>query len=332
MRGGAAKGARQRITGALAVVLVVALLGGCGGSGPSATATSPPIGTSGTPLVATAAVPAVTPTATLTPVASPAAASLRDVDWRAVLTDDPQLDVEPPPPGFPPELGDIYVSDGPDGVYGFPGLGDILFGDLDGDGGEEAVIPLNSGGTAGTVGVLVYRAGEGGPRLTAARPSYKLAARLDGDELVLLEAAYAGWEPNCCPSAWVETRYRLAGDALVPTTEQVEPVQGTELLATERFYTLLSDGRYEEAYDFLSPAFQAEHPYDAWLAGYAHTEAVTAYVAQSEPGRVTVNLEARERDADGAEVVRRFSGTWDLVFSPERRQWLLDRAAIREVE
>ncbi|MDI3340228.1 MAG: hypothetical protein QJR03_06815 [Sphaerobacter sp.] len=320
MRRGAPSGT-GRIAGALLILLCVVVLAACGGAGPAtATATS-----------AVATAPASPIAASPAPAAATPATALREADWGAVLRADPHLRTEPASPGMPGALGDLYLAEGPGGVSGFPALRDIQFGDLDGDGQEEAIIPLQSDGTSGTIGVLVYRAGPDGPRLAATRAGARLSLRLDGGQLVLREAAYAGWEPNCCPSAWVETRYRLAGDALEPTAERVEPVQGTERLTAEHFYALLADGRYEEAYTFLSPGFQAAHPYDAWRAAYAGTERITAYVAQSEPGRVTVNLETEERAADGAVVIRHFSGTWDLVFSAERKQWLLDRAELKEV-
>ncbi|MBX5445217.1 hypothetical protein [Sphaerobacter sp.] len=325
---------QRRAVQAFAMILAAAILAACGGSGPAAT--TGPGAARGTPGVAspvTSVLPLIaTPTLAATPTASPPTASLRDVDWRAVLTGDPALDFGAAPSGFPDELGDLYLPDGPGGVYGFPALDEIRYGDLDGDGQEDAVIPFHSGGTAGAIGVLVYRATPDGPRLAAAQSAYKMEIRLDGGELVLRTAAYAGWEPNCCPSAWVETRYRLSGDALVPTAEQVEPVQGGELRTVEHFYGLLDAGDYAAAYTFLSPAFQAANPYDAWVAGFQNTERVIAYVAQSEPSRVTVNLEAHERDPAGDTRVRHFSGTWDLIFDTTRRQWLLDRAEIREVE
>lgn len=333
MRRGPWNGVQRRAVQTLVIILAAAVLGACGGSGPSATTGAG--AASGTPAEASPVIlslpPTATPTLAATPTATPPTTSLRDVDWRAVLTGDPALEFGAAPSGFPAELGDLYLPDGPGGVYGFPALDEILYGDLDGDGQEDAVIPFHSGGTAGAIGVLVYRATPDGPRLAAAQPSYKMDIRLDGGELVLRTAAYAGWEPNCCPSAWVETRYRLEGDALVPTAEQVGPVQGSELLTVEHFYGLLDAGDYEAAYAFLSPNFQAANPYDAWVSGYANTERVIAYVAQSEPGRVTVNLEAHERDPAGDTRVRYFSGTWYLIFDTDRRQWLLDRAEIREV-
>lgn len=311
----------------LGLVLVVGLvLTACG----SARETPPTPPSVTTPSPATDAAPTPGATATSAPAAS-TLPDLRTIDWREHLLQDPDLQQEPAPAGFPAELGDLYLVYTPAEIAGFPALDGILFGDLDDDGHDEAIIPITSGGTAGLVGLLIYQATPDGPRLVTAKAGFDLSPRMTENGLAVHEPVRADWQPRCCPSAWSETLYRLAGDRLEAMSEQIEPAQGTEQLTVERFYMLLGERRYEEAYALLSPAFQAAHPYDTWVSGFAETEEITAYVAQSEPGTVTVNLATTERDGDGGTRERFFSGTWSVIFSSEQRTWLLDEAAIREV-
>lgn len=287
-----------------------------------------------TPQTHTAPPAAATETPQLTPAAPTRSApltSLRNADWPTVLRNDPDLErqVVSTTPGSGP--GDLYVRYKAQDVAGYPELEDIAYGDLNGDGSEEAVISLHSGGTAGTVGLLIYTMTASGPRIVAARSGYKLRAQIEGGKLVLRNAVYAGWEPNCCPSSIQVTHYRLQGNNLITEADRREPVPELRLLTVERFYTLLDARQYEEAYRFLSPSFQAANPYAPWVAGFATTQRVAARVGEGRDGSVSVELTVTERTGGGGVQTRRFQGRWSLVFSNERNQWLLDRAEIQEV-
>jgi hypothetical protein len=271
--------------------------------------------------------PAVAPTAPRQ--GAQAALNLRTVDWTRVVTTDPNLTARnvPTPPGSP--LGPfVETKDGKLG--GHAATRDVLYGDLSGDGQEEAVIPLNSGGTAGDVGLLVYGAAAGSPTLVTTYGGYKLAARIEGGHLVVDEPLYAGWEPNCCPSGASTTRLRLQGNALaqVDRTDRGHPEMRPPTV--DKFYALIGERKYREAYAFLSPTFQAANPYDRWVAGFQDTLSVTSE-SRDLPGEdaVAVDITATDRTAAGGQVTRRFRGRWTVVWSAQARQWLLDRAQIQ---
>src|SRR5581483_3746585 len=127
------------------------------------------------------------------PAAHAQAGGLRSVDWAAVLASEPGIRVNADCLAALPDLQargiciDVRV-DPPQPVEGsfgdpvdaFTGVaviapdgGGPLYGDIDGDGVEEAIIETVSGGTGGSFGFLVYQQGAVRPRLVAAVPGYK---------------------------------------------------------------------------------------------------------------------------------------------------------------
>jgi hypothetical protein len=95
------------------------------------------------------------------------------------------------------------------------------------------------------------------------------------------------------------------------------------------FYTALDAKDFETAYGLLSPAFQAAHPFAAWAAGYASTEAIGFDVSVTQdPSAVWVYLTAIDSTPDLTERATRFIGYWHLVPRPDETGWLLDSAAI----
>ena len=45
------------------------------------------------------------------------------------------------------------------------------------------------------------------------------------------------------------------------------------------FYQAISERRYEDAYEFFSPAFKAANPFDRWKDGYATTQSIEVETA-----------------------------------------------------
>lgn len=93
--------------------------------------------------------------------------------------------------------------------------------DLTGDGREEAVVVVESGGTAGDIGVAVYGWVEGAPDLLLFRPLAGHAEVRLG-LVVIQEGVYAVGEPQCCPSrlrefvyGWREGRFTLVSEQVV---------------------------------------------------------------------------------------------------------------------
>lgn len=255
-------------------------------------------------------------------------ASLRKADWNTVLTNDPGLVAKT-------VEGKLYVTVAANNaqVGGIPLLDKIVYGDFNGDGTEEAAIPLASGGTAGNVGFLVYRQGAPAPKLVAWRNGYKQGLELANGQLVSRDALYAGWEANCCPSGFRYVTYALQGDSLQITNDRSEPISGSQVPAVQHFYELLARRDFTNAYAMLSAAYQQANPYDAWAAGYANTQSITADVTPdaTNPNIAHVTLTSTDSTADGGQITQRFAGTWTLQWEPTRPGWSLDAAQIQQL-
>ncbi len=276
--------------------------------------------------------------------------SLRQVDWNAALLADPRVTLVadcPPVPfvrlgpcievaaddvGLPGNFGGDQMITSVAG-YAATAPGDVLYGDLDGDGVEEAAIRVESGGTAGTLGILIYREGESRPELALARAGYKLFPRIERDRLVLWEPFYFGFEANCCPVAARQTAYQLTGNALrlleIAGESPIWLVLGERERAATfaevtvvAFYRALQASRFEEAYAFLSPDFQSANPFPEWREGFATTRSIEVETQAGaeftdDRGRsvyeVLVWLIAVDTTSGGGTVTRRFAGVWLLV-------------------
>jgi hypothetical protein len=87
----------------------------------------------------------------------------------------------------------------------------VMFGDLDGDGKQDAVVLVDSGGSAGIVALYIFSSYGGGQLQIAYRNQrlYRGAARLNpGPELVYTLPGYNVGDELCCPSAYIETTIR----------------------------------------------------------------------------------------------------------------------------
>jgi len=250
--------------------------------------------------------------------------AIRSTAWNSVVNSDPALKHE--------VIGGkqyVTVIGSPSSVSGYPLTDQVVYGDFDGNCVEEAALPLESGGTAGATGYLVYRSGSPKPRLIASGEGYKLALSVTANKLVVTTALYAGWEPNCCPSGLTHTTYRLAGDVLTKVSSTTDGFPAMEVPTVEQFYAYLSSGDYAKAYAMFSPSFKASHPFPAFKAGYSNTVSFTTEVSGSPAAidRVQVTIHAVERKAGGGTVNRTYVGTWDLIWGGSG--WLLDRGVFR---
>ncbi len=97
------------------------------------------------------------------------------------------------------------------------------FEDLIGDDGvEEAVVFVESGGTAGDVGAAVYRLVDGRAQLTQyIRAGGHVLVRLG--LIVVQQGVYASGDPQCCPSSLRETAYGWDGERFAELSTQVVP-------------------------------------------------------------------------------------------------------------
>jgi hypothetical protein len=266
--------------------------------------------------------------------ADAAGTPLRQVDWQQTLASDPRITVDPAAFQLPGVTGPYVLiapqSMGADTLEGYALIDDAAFADLDGDGAEEAIIPVASGGTAGLLGIMLYHEDASGPRLVLVETGYKLSFTIEGSQLVLYQPNYVGFEPNCCPSSMTRTTTTLQGNSLVPWATEIEPNDVQEMTVSA-FYRALSDRQYDDAYRFLSPTYQANNPFEVWKAGYATTQSIEVETATgAAPTDVLIELTAVDRRAGGGTVMQRFRGSWTLVWSGEQKRWLLDRARIQQ--
>jgi hypothetical protein len=298
---------------------------------PVPVATSTP-GSKPTVAAPTATATAPQPTATVTH----AGLDMRDVDWFRVVTTDPKLTYDAsiaPPPGQTRAPWVRLKSNPALEGHALVSTDQILFLDISGDGQEEAVISLFSGGTAGNLGLLVYTASGGAPVLADALAGYKIGGTADGALLMVSEPIYQGWESNCCPSGFFETRYRLETNHLVQVSRMEKPLAEARRMTVDKFYELLLARNYADAYNmFLSAAFRAGHPYDRWTAGYANTLSFTATTSDNPDGTIHVDLVSKDKTAGGT-LTHHFVGTWKLTWVSTARfkQWVLDTANFVEV-
>jgi hypothetical protein len=258
---------------------------------------------------------------------TPPASTIRSTDWARVLESDPQLRAEQ-------VEGKLYVNVAAQDAQmgGHPVFDAIVYVDMDGDGSEEAAVPLNSGGTAGDIGFLVYQQATPAPMLVAWQTGYKLNLGFEDGQLVVSNALYTGWEANCCPSGLRYTTYTLNGGQLQVTATRDEPNTGMQIAAVERFYSLLNSGDLVAAHALFDDNYRQANPYDAWAAGFANTVNIEATVSvDSAPDTVQVSLTTIDQGADGAQITRRFAGTWRLVWSPTLPGWSLANPQIAEV-
>ena len=119
---------------------------------------------------------------------------------------------------------------------------DVLYGDLDGDDADEAVVRVvcNYGANGAQDSVQVWTLAPRGPVVidrisaapadvaaTSAFPPGVRSVELDGTEISVAFTHYADDDPNCCPSQQTEVRYQLDGAELetvgAPVTGPIEP-------------------------------------------------------------------------------------------------------------
>jgi hypothetical protein len=104
----------------------------------------------------------------------------------------------------------------------------VRYLDLTGDGVEEAVAVVESGGTLGDIGVGVFQANGSSAALAYFR---KLAGRVEMRDrtIVVVEGAPAAGDPACCPAKLRETAIEWRSGSFEVTSERVvnNPSGGT---------------------------------------------------------------------------------------------------------
>jgi hypothetical protein len=336
---------KRAITVTIALVGLAAFGAGCGGGDDSsatvATTTTIAAITTTRPVPSSTSGGSSTTAATTRPPATTAVATtiarndIRRTDWLAVLRATPGFSVDTTSPNT--SAAQPYVNFvNPTSLNGYAVLDSVTYGDLSGDGFDEAIITMYSGGTAGNTGLLVYQLDANnkislvGPNEFYSSFGYKSYSRVDNGELLVGNVVSAGWEPNCCQSGFVERRFRISGGRLAA---QGQPVENGYLssrgLTIEHFYALINARQYEAAYQFTTPAFQAREPFDKWKAGFASTKSVVAEATPNDQlGPVKFKLTAVDSTPSG-DLTRTYTGVWTAVYSTAKHQWLLDTAEVQ---
>lgn len=299
-------------------------------SAPATVAALPTITAAPAATTAPATTAPVATTAPATTVSSANAQAIRKTKWIELMKADPKLENMPETIGGKTET---YVSIKGTQLGGIPQIDEIVYLDMDGDGIEEAGIPLNSGGTAGEIGFLVYKQASPAPRLVGWEEGYKMLLKQEQGKLVAVNAIYAGWEPNCCPGGLSYTTYVLKSDKLTTVAERTEGIPEAQQPTVEHFYELLSGRNFDDAYKLLSDAYQKANPYQKWAAGYANTRDIQAEVAP-EPkvaNTIRVNLTSTDAVASGGTVTKHFSGTWKMSWDGNFKGWRLSDPSFKEV-
>ena len=280
--------------------------------------------------------------ATQAPTAAPLAATpkptavpginLRMVDWRKFLITDKAFKHESKIDDLSKNGWPYIGLVGKKNVSGFAMLGDrIAYGDISGDGRDEALVSLFSGGTAGNLGLLVFTGGAAKPELVAALPGYKIGGVFEGGVLKVSQPQYAGFEPNCCPSGLSLTRYKISEGTLAQISQVSEGIPEARAPTVEKFYNLLNLKKFKDAYAFLSPGYQQAQPFDAWSAGYKDTLKIEATdVRQRANGSVSAYLKSTDKTGRGP-VLESFHVVWVLVWDGKANQWRLDSATVGAV-
>jgi hypothetical protein len=153
--------------------------------------------------------PTATPTATSTPTPTPTptpdpADDVRSIDFTDAAVIGPVID----------QFGGGHIE-----------RERIAYTDMTGDGVDEAVVIVESGGTMGDLGAAIFGVEDGQARLIQVIEGggrmEVLFADVGFGVLRMLEAAPEPGDPLCCPSKLRETVYEWDGDEFTVVTEQL---------------------------------------------------------------------------------------------------------------
>ncbi len=103
----------------------------------------------------------------------------------------------------------------------------VIYADLTGNGVEDAVVPISSGGTLGDIAYVVLAPGPNGvvalPMQKGVTSSGGIAVKVVGGKLVDIRPEYGPNDPNCCPSMLRETTYAWNGKELAVVSTLTVP-------------------------------------------------------------------------------------------------------------
>ncbi|MCW1967342.1 MAG: hypothetical protein KIH69_004385 [Anaerolineae bacterium] len=279
------------------------------------------------PTLAPKATPRPQPSPTQPP--APPKLDMRKVNWAQTLASEPLLTVDKSAPSIGGNKDLIFVKEKnkPDAeaVTGYADPKGVVYGDFSGDSQEEAIFHLQSGGTAGDIGLLVFGAGpDGKAKLVATLPGYKMGAQIAKGELVVVAPQYAGWEPNCCASAMLAVRYQLKEGKLVKLGEKVEPFAQAREATVRQYYSFLANKDYKSAYAFLQPNMQKLVSLEQFTAGEKAVLARDIRAVTDSLDKNIVGVILTEARLDKTQVRWQTDGiNWDMQWNNTAKQWLM---------
>lgn len=271
---------------------------------------------------------------------------MRAIDWRKVIETDPSVGhLDPSNPrwigwqatdlvGWQLVWGpyvEIKANNSEILMQGNVHPQDMFFIDLDGDGQEEAIFPLNSaGGTGGSEGVLVYGVKRGVPSLIGVLGGSHVETFAEGNVLVFRSAVNYGFEANCCSSGFAETRYRMTGNRLVAVEHSLTLNPGIRTYVVELYDGGLEAKFYQDVYEqFLSAKFQKANPYEQWRLQYQNTTFLDYKVYELPDGSIGVDYTQTDLTGSG-EITRHYSGKWSVVATPNG--WRMENPEFKPVD
>jgi hypothetical protein len=109
----------------------------------------------------------------------------------------------------------------------------VIYADLTGDGADDAIVPISSGGTLGDIAFVVFTmSGDATEALISEYPKdgRGLALAVVGDKLIETQPVPGPDDPECCPSMLRKTTYAWNGAALAveSVTTEVNPEGGAK--------------------------------------------------------------------------------------------------------
>lgn len=258
--------------------------------------------------------------------------SIRTADLNTYFKSDTAL-YEVYPDVKPDRWGEIFLSVKQfekSLAYGYPGEY-ITYGDLNGDGIEEAVVPFFTGGSIGSCSYAVLSKSARGIK-TIYLASDCVNPFIENDTLNVIRGYNVGYEPNHMGQSSVTLKYRFHGEKIVRLDSQAYGNVRFADYAVQEFYKRLEAKNYEAAYRLLSAAYRRKHPYKKWLEGYKYTSSTSSYVGDINEKDTTVEVSVVAVDAPSSDSFTRYEGYWKLIWAGLEQGFLLDEPKIRNVK
>ena len=149
------------------------------------------------------------PTRASSPVTTRAPQQTPSIDIREV-----DLEALPEVQATLEENGGLYVQE------------NVIYGDVTNDGFDDAVVPISSGGTLGSLGFFVFSLNGAEPKMLLSEfpdSAPGLAVAIEGEKVVLTQPVPGPDDPECCPSLLQKTVFAWNGAALALEGVSTEP-------------------------------------------------------------------------------------------------------------